>query len=105
MHMFKDATPQETDQTLTAAWQAFHQYRKYSLKDRARFMRSIAAELENADDALIQTAMRETNLPEARLRNEKARTVFQLNSYADACERGEWLETRIDTANPDRNPH
>jgi NADP-dependent aldehyde dehydrogenase len=102
--MFKDATPQEIDQTLTAAWQAFHQYRKYSLKDRARFMRSIATELENADDALIQTAMRETNLPEARLRNEKARTIFQLNSYADACERGEWLEARIDTANPDRNP-
>ena len=102
--MFKDATLPEIDQTLTTAWQAFHQYRKYSLKDRARFMRGIATELENADDALIHTAMRETNLPEVRLRNEKARTVFQLNSYADACERGEWLEARIDTANLTRNP-
>ncbi len=48
----------------------------------------------------IQTAMQETNLPEARLRGERARTMFQLTSYADACERGEWLEARIDTANP-----
>jgi NADP-dependent aldehyde dehydrogenase len=27
-----------------------------------------------------------------------------LNSYADACEKGEWLEARIDTAIPDKNP-
>jgi NADP-dependent aldehyde dehydrogenase len=102
--MFKDATSPEIDQVLNTAWQAFHQYRKYSLKDRARFMRTIAAELENAGDELIQTAMQETNLPEARLRGERARTMFQLTSYADACERGEWLEARIDTANPAKTP-
>ncbi len=102
--MFKDASSQEIDQVLNTAWQAFHQYRKYSLKDRAQFMRSIAAELENAGDELIQTAMRETNLPEARLRGERARTMFQLTSYADACERGEWLEARIDTAIPSKTP-
>ncbi|AEV98916.1 aldehyde dehydrogenase [Niastella koreensis] len=102
--MFKDATSPEIDQVLNTAWQAFHQYRKYSLKDRAHFMRTIAAELENAGDELIQTAMQETNLPEARLRGERARTMFQLTSYADACERGEWLEARIDTANPGKTP-
>ncbi len=48
--------------------------------------------------------MRETNLPEARLRGEKARTVFQLTSYAAACEEGAWLEARIDTANPAKTP-
>ena len=87
--MFKDATSHEIDQVMNNAWQAFYQYRKCSLKERAQFMRSIAAELENAGDELIQTAMRETNLPEVRLRNERARTMFQLTSYADACERGE----------------
>src|SRR6185503_7001384 len=102
--MFKDATIQEIDQTVNTAWQAFHQYRKLSLQQRAAFMRAIATELTNAGDELIQTAMRETNLPEARLRNERARTAFQLTSYADACERGEWLEARIDTAIPDKNP-
>ena len=100
---FQDATIEEIDQAMQQAWKAFHAYRKLSLKQRAGFMRAIARELEAADE-LIQTAMQETNLPEARLRNEKARTVFQLTSYADACEKGDWLEARIDTANADRNP-
>jgi len=102
--MFTDATKEEIDIIMQQAWEAFHQYRKLSLKIRAGFMHAIAIELENAGDALIKTAMAETNLPEARLRGERARTIFQLNSYAAACERGEWLEARIDTAIPDKTP-
>ncbi len=67
-------------------------------------MRAIATGLDNETFGLVQVAMTETNLPEARLKNEKTRTVFQLNSYADACERGDWLEARIDTAMAQRNP-
>jgi NADP-dependent aldehyde dehydrogenase len=102
--MFKDNTSEEIDSIMKQAWSAFHVYRKMSLKQRAEFMRVIAAELETCGDELIQTAMRETNLPEARLRNERGRTIFQLNQYAAACESGEWLEARIDTAIPDKNP-
>ena len=102
--MFKDTTSSEIENVMQQAWTAFHVYRKMSLKQRADFMRTIAIELEACGDELIQTAMRETNLPEARLRNERGRTIFQLNQYADACERGEWLEARIDTAIPDKNP-
>jgi 2,5-dioxopentanoate dehydrogenase len=102
--MFKDATISEINEVMSKAWSAFLQYRKFSLKQRAAFMRSIARALENSGDELIQTAMQETNLPEARLRNERTRTVFQLDSYADACERGDWLEARIDTANDSRTP-
>lgn len=102
--MFKDATIEEIENVMQTAWNAFHIYRKFSLKKRADLMRSIAIELENCGDDLIQTAMRETNLPEARLRGERARTIFQLNSYAAACEKGDWLEARIDTAIPDKTP-
>src|SRR5512138_1729757 len=102
--MFKDATVKEINDIMEQSWNAFHDYRKMSLKQRADFMRTIAVELEACGDELIQTTMRETNISEARLRNERARTIFQLNSYADACERGEWLEARIDTAIPDKNP-
>ncbi len=102
--MFTDSTMQEVDLIMQNAWNAFHVYRKFSLKQRAAFMKAIAVELENCGDALIHTAMSETNLPEARLRGERARTIFQLNSYAEACERGEWLEARIDTAIPDKAP-
>ncbi len=102
--MNKEATIQQIDALMNKAWKAFHVYRKYSLKQRADFMRVIAVELESCGDALIQTAMKETHLPEARLRNERGRTIFQLNQYADACEDGTWLEARIDTAVPEKNP-
>jgi NADP-dependent aldehyde dehydrogenase len=102
--MFKDSTSEEINSVMQQAWNAFHEYRKLSLKQRADFMRAIAKELEDLGDDLIQTALEETHLPEARLKNEKARTIFQLNSYADACERGDWLDARIDTAIVDRNP-
>lgn len=102
--MYKDATVNEIEEVMQQAWKAFHAYRKLSLKQRADFMRAIGKELENLGDELLKVTHEETNLPEARLRNERGRTIFQLNSYADACERGEWLEARIDTAIPDRNP-
>ncbi len=101
---FKDSTKKEIDDVMTRAWNAFHEYRKLSLKQRADFMRAIAAELEACGDDLIHIAMQETNLPEPRLKNECVRTIFQLNNYADACERGEWLEARIDAALPERTP-
>jgi len=99
-----DTPLHEIDTYMQEEWKAFHIYRKKSLKERPAFMRSIAVELENCGDTLIQTAMRETNLPEARLRGERGRTIFQLNSYATACENGEWLEASIDTAIPDKVP-
>ena len=101
---FKDFTFEEIDLVMQGAWNAFHVYRKLSLKQRAAFMKAIAVELENCGDALINTAMSETNLPEARLRGERARTIFQLNSYAEACGKGSWLDARIDTAIPDKTP-
>jgi alpha-ketoglutaric semialdehyde dehydrogenase len=104
MTEFIDSTVEQIDGIMQKAWQAFLAYRNIPLKGRADFMRAIALELESADTELLEIAMRETNLPEARLKNEKARTVFQLRNYADACERGEWLEARIDTAIPDRTP-
>jgi len=99
---FQDATAVEIDAVMNAAWQAFQTYRQTTLKQRADLMRRIAKELEAEGDHLIQTAMRETNLPETRLRNEQARTQFQLTSYAEACEAGTWLEVRIDTAVADK---
>src|ERR1700677_4358038 len=97
---FQDASIAEIDAVMQEAWDAFIVFRKTSGKQRADLMRAIAGALEEAGDALIQTAMRETNLPEARLRNERARTMFQLTSYAAACETGAWREVRIDPAVP-----
>lgn len=102
--MYTDATIEEINAVMDSSWKAFHIYRKCSLKQRADFMRACAKEIENLGDELLKTAGEETHLPEARLRNERARTMYQLTSYADACERGEWMDIRIDTAIPDKNP-
>lgn len=99
---FKDATVQEIDQVMQDAWKAFLQYRKTSSKQRADFMRTIGAEMTALGDELIHTVMEETHLPEGRVRNELARTIFQLNSYGAAGEAGYWLEARIDTANAEK---
>lgn len=102
--MFQDATLPEIEAAMQAAWDAFHVYRKLSLHQRASFMRNVAKEIEAIGDELLQVTAEETHLPEARLRNERTRTMFQLTSYAEACERGDWLDARIDTAIPDKNP-
>lgn len=101
---YTDATIQEIDEVMQKAWSAFHTYRNISRQQRAHFMRAIAKELETLGDELIQTAGEETHLPEARLRNERARTMFQLTSYADACEKGDWLDASADKAIADKNP-
>jgi len=102
--MIKDASLQEVESSMSASKKAFIQYAHSSLKERAVLLRTIAIELEALGDEVIRQAMEETNLPEARLKGERARTIFQLNSYAAACERGEWLEVSIDTANAERVP-
>ncbi|MFM7838030.1 MAG: aldehyde dehydrogenase family protein, partial [Chitinophagaceae bacterium] len=102
--MFRDATAQEIDKALQQAQHDFTFFSHLSLRKRAVFLRKIAEQLENCGDALIQTAHEETHLPEARLKGERARTIYQLESYASACEEGSWLEVRIDTANPDKTP-
>lgn len=102
--MFKDATLIEVNDAMHRSSTAFNLYKKYSIKQRALLMRTIAKEIEALGDELIQTTMRETNLPEARLKAERGRTIFQLNSYADACEKGDWLEARICLPIPDKAP-
>ncbi len=101
---FTDTAISDIDGLIEKSWTAFHQYRKLPLSARATFMRTIAEEMDLAGDDLIATAMRETNLPEARLKSERNRTMFQLRSYGEAAERGDWLEAIIDTADDARNP-
>ncbi|MBS1641483.1 MAG: aldehyde dehydrogenase (NADP(+)) [Bacteroidetes bacterium] len=99
-----DNTLEEIELAVTQSWKAFQTYSKKSLQERAAFLKAIAVELTLVEEILISTAMQETNLPQARLKNELVRTIFQLNSYADACVKGDWLEIRIDTAIAERNP-
>lgn len=93
----------EIEKIMVNAWNAFRVYRKSTISQRSHFMKTIANEIEAVGYSLIKMAALETNLSEARLKNELIRTIFQLNSYAEACERGDWIEARIDTASTQKN--
>jgi 2,5-dioxopentanoate dehydrogenase len=102
--IYKDATTQEVNQALEKSWDAFRQFRKKDLKERAAFLKAIAKEMGETGNELMAVADEETHLGQARLTIELKRTIFQLNSYADACSEGSWLDIRIDTADANRNP-
>ena len=89
---------------MQAAEAAFAQYSRSSGTERARFLESIATELEALGDDLIRRANAETGLPEARLIGERARTAAQLRLFAKVAREGSWVDARIDTALPERKP-
>jgi NADP-dependent aldehyde dehydrogenase len=101
---FAFAGPDDVEQACHLAWEAFPIYRSTGLKERAQFLETIAANVMEIGDALIERAAAETGLPRARLEGERARTIGQLKLFADVVRGGEWLDVRIDTALPERKP-
>jgi alpha-ketoglutaric semialdehyde dehydrogenase len=94
----------DVDATLNLAEKAAAIYRYIDKKTKAAFLRSIAQEITNIGDELIQRAVAESGLPQARLQGERGRTTSQLNMFADLVEEGSWVEAVIDNALPDRQP-
>ncbi len=101
---FTSATTDDVERAAGLAAAAAPVLARLSGAARGKFLRAIAANLEAKVDDLVARAMQETALPEARLKGEVGRTVGQLRLYAEAAERGDWLDARIETANPDRKP-
>jgi len=99
-----DATLEQVDDALQEAQIAFLSYKNINGKKKAEFLRVIADEMEALGGELLSTAMRETNLPEARIIGERGRTTGQCRMFADLVEQGSWVEARVDTALPDRTP-
>ncbi len=71
---------------------------------RNRFLRLVADKLDRHAAALAALASQETGLPVARCTGEIARTSGQLRLYGETAERGDWLDARIETAQPERQP-
>lgn len=99
-----DATMSDVNAAMQEAHIAFLSYKNFPGKKKAKFLRAIADEIEALGTQLVATAMRETNLPEARIINERGRTTGHCRMFADLVEDGSWIEARIDTAIPDRVP-
>jgi NADP-dependent aldehyde dehydrogenase len=99
-----DTTPAELDQVLAAAAGAAEPLAASQPGERADWIRAVADALDAAADELVPLAMRETSLPDARLRGEVARSSGQLRMFADVLQEGSLLEVVIDTADPQAKP-
>ena len=95
---------EHVEQACALAWQAFDGYRETSLSARAEFLDSIADEIEALGDELIERAVAESGLPRARIEGERGRTCGQLRTFARTVRAGEWLDVRVDHAQPQRQP-
>ena len=83
---------------------AFDEYRSKTNEERALFLEAIAENIIELGDVLIKRCMQETALPEGRLTGERMRTVNQLKLFASVVREGSWVDARIDTAIPGRQP-
>ncbi|AYW53247.1 aldehyde dehydrogenase (NADP(+)) [Raoultella ornithinolytica] len=103
-HRFYPASREEAALAAQAAAQAFAAYSGTSPETRARFLETIADELDGLGESFFAIAHAETALPLARLQGERARTSGQLRMFAGLLRRGDVLGARIDTALPARQP-
>ena len=103
-YAFHQATGDEVEAAVQAAEAAYPAYRSTSPAQRAGFLDTIANELDALGDDFIQHVMRETALPEARIRGERTRTSNQLRLFAEVVRRGDFYAARIDRAQPQRAP-
>jgi NADP-dependent aldehyde dehydrogenase len=53
---------------------------------------------------LIERCMAETGLPRARVEGERGRTIAQLKLFASVLRQGDYVDARIDPAQPERKP-
>jgi alpha-ketoglutaric semialdehyde dehydrogenase len=88
------------DQQIQKAAAAYQFLKKTTVKERALLMHAVADGIDAMDEAVIQIAHEETNLPLARLKGELARTSGQWRSYASAVAQGIYTDARIDLPQP-----
>lgn len=101
---FSAATPALVDDAVKAAEKAFLTYGYSSNADRAKFLNTIADEIEKRAEQITEIGSNETGLPTARLQGERGRTIGQLRLFASHIEAGNYLDKRFDKALPDRAP-
>lgn len=101
---YAGATSSQVDDAVALANDAFASYRSTTPEQRAVFLETIADEIMELGDALIERGQAETGLPQARLVGERGRTTGQLRLFASVVREGAWHGARIDYAQPERQP-
>lgn len=90
----------DVERTLGAAAAAKEPFAAQSPESRYIQLVTVADALDAAGPDLIPIAMRESNLPEARLAGELRRTTMQLRMFAEEARSGRLYDVRIDAPDP-----
>jgi 2,5-dioxopentanoate dehydrogenase len=102
--LFFKATASELNWAVEKAQRAFSLYKNKTGEEKARFLETIAAEIENLGPLLLTRYVAESGLPEGRAMGERGRTIGQLRLFAQLVREGSWVNAIIDTAEPSRQP-
>ncbi|RKF13575.1 aldehyde dehydrogenase (NADP(+)) [Roseovarius spongiae] len=101
-HSYSVGTPELVNRAAEAAEEAFDAYAATTRENRAAFLDAIADEIDARGDAITEIGTQETGLPAARLEGERGRTAGQLRLFAAHIRKGDYLDHRVDPAQPDR---
>jgi hypothetical protein len=101
---FSISTTADVADACTLADLAFDAFREVTPQDRAHFLEEIAQRIQALGDTLVQRAMIESGLPQARLAGELGRTTGQLRLFARVLREGHWAGVTLDPPLPDRVP-
>ncbi len=101
---YREADEAEINEAVSAATEAFDEFRKRSAFARADFLEAIAEETIALGDEFLQRASSETGHPLARCAAERDRAVFHTRQFAETIREGSWVDARIDTGDPSRQP-
>jgi 2,5-dioxopentanoate dehydrogenase len=101
---FIGASKAQVDRACLLADAAFNPYRALPLELRAKFLETIAQNIIDLGDTLIDRVMAESGLPRPRVEGERGRTAGQLRLFASVVREGRFLTATIDPALPDRKP-
>ncbi len=101
---FGGATLAQLDEACELAWQAADAFHDLPLEKRAEFLETVAQNILDIGDNLIERCIAESGLPRGRIEGERGRTVGQLRMFAEVVRNGDFLGVRIDPAQPQRQP-
>jgi 2,5-dioxopentanoate dehydrogenase len=102
--LFYKATIEELNYAAEKAVKAFQIYRKKTGVEKAVFLEKIADEIDNLGELITERYIAESGLPQGRAVGERGRTTGQLRLFAQLLREGSWVNARIDSALPERQP-